>query len=133
MSEVAKQVQGLLETKTQGGIGDQVRLIAREQNQAQIHVEEQLTKLEKRSAFKTALFGPDYKAISNIQAVIEENTLRIEQLQEVMTQLVNQSDKTAVQETIQALEQENVALQDLVDTGEQTRSMFGWLMRLFAK
>ncbi len=133
MSEVAKQVHILLETKGTGGIGEQVRQIAREQNQAQLQVEEHLSKLVNRSTFKLALFGPDYQAIKRLKTVIEENQLRIEKLQELLTQLTNQGDNTAIQETIQALEQENIALQDLVDAGEQTRSMFGWLLRLFIR
>ena len=133
MSEVAKQVHILLETKGTGGIGEQVRQIAREQNQAHLQVEEDLSKLVNRSVFKLALFGSDYRAIKSLKTVIEENQLRIEKLQELLTQLANQGDNTVIQDTIQALEQENIALQDMVDAGEQTRSMFGWLLRLFIR
>lgn len=133
MSEVAKYVQSLLETKTKGGIGDQVRQVAQEQNQAQIRAEQQLVKLENRNALKTALLGPDFQAMKNLQALITENEARIAQLQDLVTQLVNQADITAVKDTITALEQQNTALQDMVTAGEQTRSMFGWLIRLFVK
>ncbi len=133
MSEVAKQVQALLQVRTSGGIGDQVRLIAREQNQAQTRIQEQLDKLESKGKLARFLTGTNFEAIKSLEQQILENQLRIQELTTLATQLTYQSDITMVQETIQALIQENTSLQDKIAAEVQTRSLFGWLFRLFAQ
>ncbi len=133
MSIVAKTVQVLLQIKTVGGIGDQVREVARDQNQAQIQIQDQIGNIESKSAFVKTLFGPDYKGIKALQQQVEQNQLRIQKLQVLMSQLTNQSDKTAVQTVIQAMTDQNTALQDMVNVELQTKSLFGWLAKLFSK
>lgn len=133
MSEVAKQVQQLLQVRTGGGIGEQVRQIAQDQNLAQTQIEEQLEKLESKGKFARFLTGTDFGAVKNLKQQIEQNQLRIEKLTELQNQLINQSDITNVQETIEALIQENISLQEIISAEEQIKSMFGWLFRLFAR
>ncbi len=133
MSEVAKQVQQLLQVRTTGGIGEQVRLIAQAQNQAQTQIREQLSKLESKGKLARFLTGTDDGAVKNLKAQLVQNQLRIKQLGQLQNQLSNQGDITMVQETIQALIQENTSLQERITAEEQTKSMFGWLFRLFAK
>ena len=132
MSEVATQVQQLLRLRTTGGIGEQVRTIAQAQNQAQTQIQEQLTKLESKGKLARLLTGTDYGAVKNLKTQLEQNQLRIQQLTQLQNQLTNQGDMTAVQETIQALIQENTSLQDRITAEEQTRSLFGWLFKLFS-
>ena len=133
MSEVAKQVQLLLQTRTTGGIGEQVRLIAQEQNQAQIQIQEQVNKLNSKGKFARFLTGTDYGAIKSLVQQLEQNQLRIEQLEELQNQLSNQGDITMVQETIQALIQENTSLQEVIAAEEKTFGLFGWLFKFFAR
>jgi len=133
MSEVAKQVQTLLQVRTTGGIGQQVRQIAQAQNQAQTQIQAQLDKLETKGKLARFLTGTDFEAVKSLQQQIVENQLRIQELTALATQLTNQSDIAAVKATIQALIQENVALQDKIVAEIQTRSLFGWFFRLFAQ
>ena len=134
MSEVASGVEEILTTRTlSGGIGDQVRLIAQEQKQSQEQVQEQINKVDDRKAFLKLLIGPDYKALNNIEKQIEQNSLRIEALTELKNQLVNSGDIEMVQETINALIEQNVSLQELVEGENSEGSLLGWLIRLFVK
>jgi uncharacterized protein YxeA len=133
MSEVATKVQQLLQLRTTGGIGEQVRQIAQEQNQAQTQIQEQLNKLESKSKIAKLLIGTDYGIVKKLKAQIAQNQARIDQLTQLQNQLSNQSDITMVQETIQALVQENTSLQERITAEEQTKSLFGWLFRFFAK
>ena len=133
MSKVATQVQQLLQMKTSGGIGEQVRQIAQEQNQAQTQTQDQINKLESRKGIAKSLLGPDYGAIKSLKTLLEQNQLRIQQLEQLKNQLSNSGDIAMVQETIQALVQENTSLQELINTEEQTRSFFGWLFRMFVQ
>ena len=133
MSAVATQVQQLLQVRTEGGIGKQVRQIAREQNQAQTQIQTQLNKLNSKNQLLRLLTGTDFGAVKNLQTQMEQNQLRIKQLQELQTKLTNQNDITLIQATIQALTDQNTALQDKVNTEEQSVSLFGWLFKLLAR
>lgn len=133
MSIVAQKVQELLQIRTKGGIGDQVREIAREQNQAQDQIQVHLGEVEAKGNLVKFLFGPDYKAIKNLKQLLEQNQLRIQSLQQLMTQVTNEADETSVQETIEALTLENTSLQEVISAQEEIKSLFGWLAKLFVK
>jgi hypothetical protein len=133
MSTVAQKVQEMLQLKTTGGIGDQVRQIARDQNQAQTQIQEHLDKIESKGGLAKFFFGPDYKALSDAQKLLEQNRLRIQELQQLHTQLKNTGDQTVIQAAIQALEQQNVSLQNKLDTENKTFSLFGWLAKILTR
>ena len=132
-SEVGSQVRQLLETKTTGGIGDQVRQVAQDQIQAHTQIQDQLDKLDSKGKLARVLTGTDLDAVKNLKQQLEQNQLRIELLTQLKDQLFNQGDITMVEETIQALTEENTTLQDRISMEEQTKSLFGWLLRLFAR
>lgn len=111
--------------------GDQVKILAQQQIQAQGEMQTQLNKLETKSKFMKSLFGPDYKAIKNLNQQVEQNKLRIQQLTQLANQVQNQADKTQLQEAIQALTQQNTSLQEQIQAEEKVGSLFGWLVKLF--
>lgn len=134
MSNVAQKVEELLTTKTmQGGIGQQVKVIAQEQKMAQEQIQAELGNIDSRAGLLKSIIGPDFKALKNMQKQMEQNQLRIQQLTQFENQLTNQGDITQVQEMIQALTDQNTALQDRVNLEEQSGSLLGWLFKLMAK
>jgi hypothetical protein len=133
MSVVAETVQELLEVRTQGGIGDQVREIARAQNQSQERIQQQINKLRSRSRLQRFLVGADLEAVKVLQEQLDQNQSMIDELTALQGKLASTADKTAVEAAISALTEENTALQETITAQRQTRSMFGWLVRLFGK
>lgn len=134
MSTVSQKVEELLTTQTEkGGIGEQVSQIAQEQKQAQTQIQAHLNKLESKGKLARLLTGTDYGVVKNLKAQLVQNQLRIEQLTQLQNQLINQGDIAMVQETIQALIQENTSLQEKIIEEEQTKSLLGWLFRFLAK
>ena len=126
MSVVAETVEELLTTREdQGGIGQQVRVVAREQVQAQNQIEVELNKMEK-------LFGPDYKAVNSLKMQMEQNQLRIQQLEALKLEVTNEADETQLETMIVALTNQNTALSDQIMAEEGVSSLFGWLIRLFS-
>lgn len=111
-------------------VGNQVKTIAQEQVQAQTQIQTQLNKLESKSGLIKKLFGPDYNAIKNLKQQVEQNRLRIQQLTQLKNEVTNQADETQLQEAIQALVEQNTALEEQIQTEEQIKSLFGWLARL---
>ena len=130
---LSDQVHQLLQLKTTGGIGEQVRQLAQEQNQVQDQIKTEISKVEGRGTLAKLLIGPDYKGLKNIQMLMEQNQLRIQQLEQLKTQLVNQGDITLVQETIQMLTDQDVSLQGKIALEEKSGGLFGWFIKLFAK
>jgi len=132
MSVVAQRVGQLLEGGERG-FGQQINEIAQEQQEAQGEIGKQLGKLESRGGFLKKLVGPDYRAIKNLRGQIEQNRVRIGQLEGLKNQLQNSADQTQVQEVIMALNDQNTALQEQVELEGGVGSLFGWLFKLFAK
>ncbi len=134
MSNVASKVEELITTKAiQGGIGQQVKVIAQEQRTAQQEIKTELGQVDSRVGLLKLLIGPDYKALKNMQKVMEQNQLRIQKFEQLQNQLTNQSDVTMVKETIQALTEQNTVLQNRITHEEQSGSLLGWLFKLFIK
>jgi len=131
MSEVAKKVEEILTSETRfGGIGEQVRELARQQNQAQEQIQEQWGLIEARRGWLKKLLGPDFGAVNNLKQQTAQNQVRIRQLEQLQDQLTNQGDLTIIQEMVQALQDQNTALQERIQTEEENSSLLGWLFRL---
>jgi hypothetical protein len=134
MSTVAQKVQELqMLGDREGGLGEQIREIARTQGQSQEQLQSELGKLDGRQGWLKSLIGPDFSAIKNIKMELEQNRVRIQQLEQLQSQLTNQGDATTIQEMVQALVVENEELQNKLTQEEGTKSMLGWLFRFLAK
>lgn len=114
-------------------VGAQVRTLAQEQVQAQTQIQDQMAKMEAKSKFAKGLFGPDYRAIENLKAHMERNTLRIQALTELKNEISNKADETALENAIQTLIDQNTRLEEQIAAQEGTKSLFGWLVKLFTK
>lgn len=131
-SAVANFVQTLLKTAstTKGGIGEQVRIIAREQNEASTTTEEALKKIQTRSKIKTFLIGSDYKNLGTLRSFMVQTRNRLDQLNRVMGKATTTPE---IQTQIQALEQEQTKIESFIKTQESKFSLFGWLRKMFIK
>ena len=112
-------------------VGNKVKTIAQEQAQTQTQIQTQLNKLESKSGLMKKLFGSDYQVIKNLKQQREQNQLRIQQLEQLQTQIVNQADQIQIEEAVQVLIEQNTVLADQIQAEEQAGSLFGWLVRLF--
>ena len=132
MSEVAKKVEELLlSSEVVGGIGSEVRQVAREQNEAQVEIEGEYEKLDLRQGWVKKIFGPDYKAIKNLRKQMEQNQVRVRQLERIQVQVMNEGEKQQLAEMISAIVNENMALEEKIQAEEDIGSIFGWLSKLF--
>ena len=87
--------------------------------------------IDAKSGFSKFLTGTDYKAVKALNGQVEQNQIRINQLMQLKTQVYNAGNQTKIQEAVEALIQENTALEEKVVTERKGFSLFGWLMRLF--
>jgi hypothetical protein len=133
-SVVSTFVHNLLDVADrEGGIGAQVRVIARAQNDAATTTAEALNRVEKRNKIKRFLIGSDYKNLGALRNEMVQTRNRIEQLKNLMEQAETAADRTELQNQIQTLLQEQTRIENFVKTQESKFSLFGWLVKLFKK
>jgi hypothetical protein len=133
-SQVAKAVQEMLQVADRvGGIGEQVRVIAQNQNQNQEQLEEKLLKVQNRNQLVRFLIGPDYNEINSAKKLLEQNQEQINQLNQIKNQLINQEDQQVLMEQVQTLNQANLEIENSLNTSQNTFSLLGWMFKFFAK
>ena len=133
-SAVASYVQGLLAISDRdGGIGEQVRVIAQQQNDSKEKSIGAIDKIEKRSKIKTFLLGTDYKNLGALRSEMVKSRNSIEQLQRLVEKTNNKDSKTELQTQIDNLEKEQVKINTFISDNESKFSLFGWAAKLFVK
>jgi len=134
-SAVATFVQTLLNVadREQGGIGEQVRVVAQQQNESKEEVADAIDKIQNRNKVKTFLIGTDYKNIGYVRSEMVQTRNQIGQLERLLDKTTSEENKTALQEQIQALEQERQEIEGFLKTNESKFSLFGWFVKLFIK
>ena len=132
-SVVANFVQGLLKVadREKGGIGEQVRVIAQQQNQSDATATEAINKIQNRSKIKTFLIGSDYKNLGALRSEVVHTRNRLDQLNRLLPTVQNASDTVEIKNQIQTLEQEQTKIENFIKTQEGKFSLFGWLFKLF--
>ena len=134
-SAVANFVQTLVKVadREKGGIGEQVRVVAQQQNQAVASTTAAMEKIQTRSKVKTFFIGTDYKNVGQLRSEMAQTQSRIEQLTRLTEQAKNAADKTTLQTQIQTMEQEQSKIETFLKANESKFSLFGWLVKLFNK
>ena len=133
-SAVASFVESLLNVADrEGGIGEQVREIAKEQNDSATTTASAMEKVEERGSLRTFFFGSDYKNLGVIRSELATTTNNISRLKSLLDKTTNVADKVELNAQIQVLEDEQVKVNVYVSTHENVFSLFGWFVKLFAK
>ena len=133
-SEVAKSVQGILSVANRINnpeIGEQIRVIAKAQNEAEDKANKAVDKMNERSSFVKFFVGADFGQIKEVKQIMTQNQERIRELQQIMLKLENEADKTEIQNQITVLELQNLNLANQLDEEATGFTLFGWLIRWF--
>jgi len=133
-SVVANFVQSIVHLAgREGGIGEQVRLIAQQQNQSEATTTEAIDKIENRSKIATFLIGSDYKNLGALRSEMVQTRNRLAHLTNLMGKAKNASSTDEMQLQIQTLGQEQTKIETFIKAQEGKFSLFGWLLKLFNK
>ncbi|HEY4511980.1 MAG TPA: hypothetical protein VJH55_04020 [Candidatus Paceibacterota bacterium] len=125
-STVATFVKSLLAVADrQGGIGPQVRVVAKSQNDSASTTAHAITKVEKRGFLRTFFFGQDHKNLTLIRGEIATTTANIARLNVLLTQTTSITDRAELALQIQALESELVKVEAYVKAREGKFSLLG--------
>ncbi len=110
----------------------QIRTTAQEQIKAEDRVNQSLDKAESRTGFAKFFIGPNYKQLKTVKQEMEQNRLRIQQLNQIMSQITNTSDQTELASQIKILEAQNTNLEEQLNQDTKGFSLFGWLSKLIS-
>lgn len=134
-STVATFVQNLLKVgeKRKDGIGEQVREIAKEQEDDMTSTTQAIKETEDRGKLKTFLIGTDYKNIGAIRSTIVKTRNQIEQLNRTIENLPTSTEKIELENELKNLQQQQTRLDNFVKSKESAFSLFGWFVKLFYK
>lgn len=116
-----------------GGIGQEVRTIAQQQNQIKDKSSDIIYAVQSRSKIKTFFIGTSYKNLGELRSQTVQTRNQIEQLKKLMENVLNEADKTELQNQIQALEQEQTDINNFIADNENKFSLFGWAVKIFRK
>jgi len=131
-STVAQFVQKLHEiaSSTSRGIGEQVREVAREEDESKDKTAENIKALDSQSAFMKFLVGVsdnNVKELQNSVATIQNHIEKLNQIKASSTPEVQKSLTTEA-ETLAA---EQARVQSVIDANKNRISLFGWFFNLF--
>jgi hypothetical protein len=133
-SLVSNFVQSLHEVSDrEGGIGEQVRVVARSQNDSATTTLKAMEKVESRGSFRKFFFGEDYKNLGVIRSELATTTVNITNLKALYSNAITAEDKAVIIAQIASLEDEQIRLEAYVKDHEDTFSIFGWFSKFFSK
>jgi hypothetical protein len=112
-------------------VGQQVRMVAREQRQSAARVAALTQGVQDRSDVAEFLVGPKMDDIEDIQGEISMNTARIAVLTRAAEQVADQDVKSLLEKQIAELKAETAQLQGFVDAKLSDSGIFGWLLGMF--
>jgi hypothetical protein len=131
-SEVANFVQTLLSSPARvGGIGEQVRLIAREQASSTEIMVAAIEKVEQRGKVKTFIIGADNKNLGVIRSELVTMQNRIQRLGTEAERMASSTEKDTLIREIVSLGEERIKIETFIKDNEDVFSLFGWVRRIF--
>jgi hypothetical protein len=128
-SEVGEFVKGLNEVADieEGGIGKQVRTVARAQRLSSDKVVSLMDDVKTRDGMVRFLFGPREDALNGIQEEIAANNARVTILNKVIAQIDDADIKAMLSKQVATLEQETANLTAFVNGELDKSTLLAWL------
>lgn len=133
-SVVATFVKSLLDVANrEGGIGLEVREIAKSQNDSASTTIFAMKKVEGKGSFTIFMFGSDYRNLGVIRSNIATTSNNIARLKNVLDKTADVLDRAELNIQIKALETEQIKLNTYVTNHQNIFSLFGWFNKMFVK
>lgn len=111
--------------------GDQIKAVAQAQDESKDTVSNIIDQVDNRSWLQTFFVGTDYKNLGQLRSELVKTRNQLNQLNTLLNKVTNTEDKTALQQQIQTLEQEQQKITNFIDTNESKFSLFGWVAKMF--
>ncbi|MEK7612762.1 MAG: hypothetical protein AAB449_01285 [Patescibacteria group bacterium] len=132
-SEVANFVHDLLELAGRdGGIGDEVREVARAQASTSDEAADDIDNLENENFFKKLFLGPDFKSLGRLRSALVATENHIDRLERAKER-ASTTTVALLDEQITALEDIASSTESFLKEHESTFSFLGWFVKFFSE
>ena len=133
-SQTANAVQAMLRVaERNGGVGEQIRTVAQNQEKNQNQMEDQMDEVKTRGKLKKFFFGPDYKNLNSVEEKLANHDEKLNELKALALELTDEGDITILEDQIEVMEQIGDELTAEVLAETKGFSLFGWLNKMFSK
>ena len=114
-------------------IGNQIRVIAQNQNKIQEEAENALQTAQKRGNFSRFLIGPNYGQLKTVEDRLENHNQNLTELKELSDQIENEEDSLLLDQQISIMEEIKIELEEAVSEDQKGFSLFGWFNRFLLR
>jgi hypothetical protein len=133
-SRIANAVQEMIRVSDDSEtVGEQIRVMAQEQNQEYEEAEVVIENVAKRGGFARFFIGPDYGEIKKAEQYVEKYNERLQKMGEEVSKVTAQTLVDSLNAQIKELEQVKTELTSEIEAQKGGFSLFGWLNRLLSK
>ncbi len=112
-------------------IGEEVRIIAKEQNDSATTTEKAMNNIENRGFLKTLILGDDYKNLGVIRSEVTKTENQIEKMKLLISKTIDMDDKLELENQLKILEGNQIKVNEFIKTHENSFSFLGWFVKLF--
>ena len=116
-----------------GGIGKELREVAKEQNDLKEKTADAVEEVENRSGLKTFFIGTDYKNLGALRSAMVTTDNHINRLMKAKERVTNPAIAKDLDEQIAALQAEKTSIETFIKENEDKFSLFGWFVKLLNK
>lgn len=129
VAEAVKQLNAVADRE--GGIGEQVRVIARQQNESKDRALEAIEKVEKRGNVVTFLFGVDTKTLKELRKEIELTRKNEKEIRKAAQEAEKIENKAVLEKQAEILKSEVERMEKIEAAHDEAFSLFGWVNNIF--
>lgn len=126
VSEIAKMSAGMEDQ----ALGDKLYGLAKKQSESEDLMNKSFDTVDKRWAITEFILGPNYKELKKVKQEMEENRVRIGEMNQVLAEIQNEGDRIELQIQLDILEEQQTKLQDNLDEAEGGLSLLGWFFKM---
>jgi hypothetical protein len=134
-SAVGTFMRNLLDVadREKGEVGEEIKAVAKEQDEAKDKVADAIDKIQNRGKLKTFLIGTDYRNMGALRSEMVKTRNQIDKLGRLIERASSSESKTALEEQLKTLQGAGQKIEDLLKANESKFSVFGWFVKLFSK
>lgn len=115
------------------GLAETVDGIITEHNDFSQRVDTEVVKVQNRPRIVKVVLGPNYNALKELNRLLANNSSEILKLQNLLFKVSEPSDITSIKAAVSAIQLENEAIQDQIDTESNQPSVFGFVMKWISR
>lgn len=133
-NDVENFVESLLKVaEHEKEIGEKVREVAHEQDDLASTTAKVIEEVNSRSKVATFFFGSDYKNLGQLRSELVTTENNIQELKTLSSKASSATDKAELENQAKALEEAKAKVDAFITEHENTFSLFGWVVKMFAK